>query len=43
MAYPDDVVITEGRLQDAVDVRASRVEQKNKMRIEMKAKRQNLT
>lgn len=42
MAYPDEVVIMGGRLQDVVDVLASIVEQINKMRIEIKAKRQNL-
>jgi hypothetical protein len=42
MIYLDDVVITGGRLQDVVDVLASWVEQKNKVRIEIKAKRQNL-
>jgi hypothetical protein len=42
MAYTDDVFIVGGRLKDVEEVLASLVKQKNKMRIEIKAKRQNL-
>jgi hypothetical protein len=38
MAYADDVVITERRLQDVEEVFASLIEQTNKMRLERNKK-----